>query len=928
MGEVYRATDTKLRRQVALKVLPPSLASDASRLARFRREAELLAALNHPNIAAIYGLEEGRVGLVGQEGLEGGAGPALVMELVEGEDLAHCLARGPIPVDEVLSIARQIADALDSAHEQGIIHRDLKPANIKLRADGTVKVLDFGLAKAMDRSGESGGPGRPGATVKTRVSAGSSSHPDAPESVDLSASPTITSPAVLTDSGIILGTAAYMAPEQARGKAVDKRADIWAFGCVLYEILTGTRLFAGDSVAETLGLIFAGEPDLAALPASTPSHVRELLARCLVKDPRRRLRDIGDARLALEGGVVSPASSSAVPTAAVPTAPSRQRAPWIWLGVVGLAGMAAMALPTWRYLHQPMTASPLETRLDIVTPATDRPSHFALSPDGTKIVFVATDGGASRLWLRSLAKTTAEPLAGTEGATFPCWSPDGRSVAYFALSALRRVDLEGGTPQFLAPAIAGRGISWGASGTIVYQPSSTTTRNPLLRVAASGGTPVPASDIGEARGHFSPFFLPGGREFLFAAVGPPDVSGIYIGSVDSVAATRLLPDVASPAYLPGRGDGTAGWLVWLRPGSKLLVGQRFVPATRQLLGDIVTMADGVGREELSGVSLASAVSVSATGLVAYRSADGSGLRQLTWYDRSGINLGVASETDLTYLTPRLSPDGKRTVVQRSIRGNADLWVLDGPVASRLTFAPELEQFPVWSPDGLGVAFSGGASGTLDIYQKRADSGDAGELLVHSDQTKLAYSWSPDARYLLYSSYDPKTSADIWGVSLEGARTPFIVLKTPYRETQATFSPDGRWVAYLSEQSGRNEVYVRPFILPGATPASTSAAETAVAQWQVSATGGIYPAWRHDGRELYYLDPKGVLMAVPVTTTGASFSAGAPIPLFQTRVFGGGIDNQQGRNYDVAPDGRFLINTVLDIDGHASPITLLQNWAPR
>ena len=513
MGQVYRATDTKLKRQVAIKILPPALAADHDRLARFQREAEVLASLNHPHIAAIYGLEESdRVS-------------ALVMELVEGEDLSQRIARGAIPIDEALPIAGQISEALEAAHEQGVVHRDLKPANIKVRADGTVKVLDFGLAKAME--------------------------PAADSSPSLSMSPTLTTPA-MTQAGMILGTAAYMAPEQARGKAVDKRADIWAFGAVLFEMLSGTRAFGDEDVSMTLSKILQREPDFDALPTTLPPRVTQILRLCLRKDPKQRVGDIRDVRLALEGAFETPAPQTASATSARP----RGRMAWIAALAAAAGVIIALAVPAVRYLRQ----SPLlETRTEIVTPATAQPMDFALSPDGRQIVFSALVGRASQLWLRSLATTTAQPLAGTEAARWPFWSPDGRSIGFMAGNALKRLDLSGGAPQVLAPVTSGGGATWNADGVLIFAPI---TRGTLMRVSASGGAVAAVTTFSPGQvAHLAPQFLPDGRRFLFTALGAPDATGIYLGTLDGTAPIRLTPSSSAGMYLPeahGRGGPFLG----------------------------------------------------------------------------------------------------------------------------------------------------------------------------------------------------------------------------------------------------------------------------------------------------------------------------------------------------------------------------------
>jgi len=904
MGQVYRATDTKLKRQVAIKILPPSLAADPDRLARFQREAEVLASLNHPNIAHIYGLER-------QEGQEGTAGPAtsfIVMELVEGFDLSERIGRGAIPIDEALPIAKQIADALEAAHEQGIIHRDLKPANIKVRADGTVKVLDFGLAKAM-------GPAEAG-------------HHDDPRGVrlqaDLTRSPTITTPA-MTQAGMILGTAAYMSPEQARGLTVDKRADLWAFGVVLWEMLTGTRLFEGSTVSDTLASVLKTEPDWNALAPTTPAAIRRLLRRCLEKDRRRRIADAADARLEIEDALTAPA---AVDGASVTSAASGGRLAWMAALSVVAVVIVALAVPAVRYLREAPPSPLPETRVDIVTPATDSPAAFALSPDGRQIVFVASGDGAPRLWVRSLATTTAQPLAGTEGAQFPFWSPDSRSVGFFAEGKLKRFDLGGGAPQTVAPAPNARGGTWNADGFILFNPSNA---SPLFRVPASGGQPVAVTKLDRQQsGHRFPSFLPDGRHFLFYAQGAPDTAGIYLGSLDAPGTHRLtLADTGGGVYL------SPGWLLWIR--AQTLVARRLNLNGPALTGDPVILADRVVVDTTFNVA---ALSASPDGPVAYRTG-GATRRQLIWADRSGTALGPLGAPDETgMLDLTVSPDGHRVAVSRSVQGNWDIWLLDGPRMSRFTFDAESDRYPVWSPDGRRIVFASARKGHRDLYQ--GSSSRAGEgLLLASAQDKVPSDWSADGRFVLYMSRDPQTDWDLWVLPMEGDRTSWVFLKTPFRESAGTFSPDGRWVAYMSDESGRMEIYVRPFAAPadGAAlqPRSGQAAtavqrsvrlqpDPAGGQWQVSTAGGIHPRWGRDGKELYYLNPAGAMMAAPIAVTGSTLAPGTPVALFPTRIVGGGAENSPGPQYDVTRDGRFLINTLLD--EASAPITLLQNWHPE
>jgi Tol biopolymer transport system component len=860
MGEVYQAADSKLGRRVAIKLLPAVFASDTERLLRFRREAQVLASLNHPNIAQIYGIEES------------GESRCIVMELVEGETLESLIKKGPIPVEDALKIAKQIAGALEAAHEKGIVHRDLKPGNVMLARDGSIKVLDFGLAKTSDSDSPSASPAN---------------------------SPTLMTGVAATNQNVILGTAAYMSPEQARGKSVDRRADIWAFGAVLFEMLTGGRAFPGEDLTETLAAVVKMEPDWSALAPDVSSVLRQVLQLCLRKDPQQRIQAIGDVRLALDG-----AFETAVAPSALSKAPSTGRGgriAWIGFALAALAA-AGLAIPALRHWRETAAS---EMRTEIVTPATDNPASFALSPDGQSIVFAAADTAGSRLWLRSLGATSAQPLAGTEGGTSPFWSPDSRSIAFFAGSALKRLDIGGGASQILAPALAGSGGTWNAEGVIIFAPSVT---SPLMRVPATGGVPVAVTTLSaQQSGHVSPWFLPGGRLFLFSVRGLPEVAGIYIGDLDGTAPTRLVEAAGSSLYLP------AGWLLWVR--DRALLAQRLDTGRKTLAGEPLTLADNVtddGRNR-------GGISASVTGLVAYRTGE-SGRRQLTWFDRLGAELGTVGEADDSTLNPSLSPDGRRAVVSRTVQGNTDIWLVDSARMTRVSFDRATDMYPVWSPDGARLAFRSTRNGVGDLFERLVSGGDAEQLLETSDQLKTPSSFSPDGRYLLYMSQDPQTGSDLWIRPITGANSkPWVFLKTPFREAYGVFSPDGRWVAYQSNESGRTEIYVRPFVSPDAP--STGAGRGG--QWQASTSGGISPVWSHNGRELYYLDPSGALTAVPIAVKGGVVEPGAPVKLFATHAFGGGIDAQQGRQFDVAPDGRFLINTVLT--NAAPPITLLQNW---
>jgi serine/threonine protein kinase/Tol biopolymer transport system component len=860
MGEVYRAKDTKLGRDVALKILPASFTNDPERVARFRREAQVLASLNHPHIAQIHGLDE-------VDGTQ-----FLVLELVDGESLDKRIARGRIPVDEALGIAKQIAEALEAAHEKGIIHRDLKPANIALTKDGSVKVLDFGLAKAVEATSDS--------------------------SVHAMNSPTITSPAMMTRVGVILGTAAYMSPEQAKGRAADKRSDVWAFGCVLYEMLSSKRAFEGEDVSDALANVLKREPDYSRLPADVPASILSLLRLCLIKEVSRRRQSAGDVRIDIEqaierkeasvaGGRMQRLFSTSVPA-------------WV---VVIASVLAAAVFAAIRPRRMPDT-SQLAMRVEINTPAP--PLAFALSPDGRYLAFVASGDGPQRLWLRPLDKTDAQPLAGTEGAFYPFWSPDSRSIGFFASGQLRRVDIGGGQPQDIAQAIEG-GATWNAEGVILFIPSR---GSPLSRVSASGGRPVAVTRLDPPRqtSHLWPHFLPDGRHFLFVVAGIADVSGIYLGSLDGDEPKRITTNFWAGEYLP------PGLLVTVRQGAVrqgALVAQKLDLKRGELTGDPITLAFPVDYAP----GFFEGFSVTANGLVAYRA---SGNRQqLTWVDRTGRSLGVAGEADATLINyPELSPDDRMIAVQREVQTNTDIWLLDtiGAHWNRFTFDAALDVYPLWSPDGGRLAFASSRQrNTYDLYWKASNGAGADELLRQNQHPKFPQDWSKDGRYLLYSETDPKTQSDLWVLEMAGSeRKARAFVNTPFDERMGTFSPDGRWVAYETNESGQSEIVVTPFPNPNG-------------RWQVSEGGGRQARWRADGKELYFIASDGKLMAVPVSSSGSAFEARAAVPLFQVRIVSTSASAQKPQ-YAVARDGRFLINQPLK-EAAVTPITLLMNWNP-
>jgi Tol biopolymer transport system component len=856
MGEVYRARDTRLQRDVALKFLPDAVAADVDRLARFQREAQILASLNHPNIAQIFGIEEGK-----------GTGvhtrpPCIVMEMVSGETLQARLRRGPIPVTQALPLVAQIATALEAAHERGIVHRDLKPANIKVLPNGTVKVLDFGLAKTNDGGVAS----------------------------DLSNSPTMVSMAG-TDKGIILGTAPYMSPEQARGESVDHRTDIFAFGCVLYEMLTGKQAFDGRTVSDVLASVLAREPDAAHLPSALPLRIRNLLSRCLAKDIHQRWQAIGDVRYELEHAADEPPQIPASTTAVH----AGGRSAWI----IAAAAILALAAVAWTHFREKPLDEP-EMRLEIATPATSAPLDFALSPDGRYIAFIASGGGAQRLWLRPLDKTEAQPLGETEGAANPFWSPDSRTIAFYAGGKLKRIDIVGGSPQVLGSSSAIFGGAWNAQGTIIY----TAVSGPLSRISASGGDPVQVThtDIPRQVQHRYPQFLPDGQHFLYYVVGTPEAIGIYWGSLDGKENKRLAPAETAGAFLP------PDMIVFGR-GASMMV-QHIDLKLGVLTGEPVRLGNFSGS---AGVNGQAGLSISLDGRIAYR-AGSDATRRLKWFDRAGKETGSAGDPDSTQLLyPELSPDGRQVAMDRSPQGNSDIWLMDvlrGGL-TRLTFEPSIELSPVWSPDGKRVAYATTRTGPYNIYAKPSSGAGAEEMLTQGTANKYTQDWSRDGRFLLYFEINPTKARDLWALPLTGNdRKPVPIATSTFDKYNGRFSPDGRWVAYQTNESGEFQIVVQSFPEP-------------TGKWQVSTGGGTQPRWRPDGKELYFVAPDEKMMAAPVTSSAATFAYGTPVALFRTSMVSGqGVNRQE---YDVSPDGRFLINQPAE--STTTPITLILNWRP-
>jgi Tol biopolymer transport system component len=870
MGEVYRAHDIRLTRDVAIKV-------SSSRFSeRFEREAKAIASLNHPNICHLYDV-----------------GPNyLVMELVDGPTLGELIKLGPIPLDEALSICQQMADALDAAHKKGITHRDLKPDNVKIKPDGLVKVLDFGLAKL-------------GGT------------PTAPDEN----SPTVTMGP--TKAGVILGTAAYMSPEQAKGKQVDQRSDIYAFGAVLYEMLTGNRLHRGQTAIEIMASVIKDKPQWDCVPA----QARLLMRRCLEKEPDKRLRYIGDVMALVDDTAATSIASEPGDPRRATGSPGSQPAKTSWIWPTVAATLAIFAATTAWTLWLKPTAPSRATHLQITLPESlaiggdlDTSGDLAVSPDGRKLV-VEGIGPQDGLWIRDFGALEWYKLPGTEGARSPFWSPDSQSLAFAVGNDLKKIDVSGGSPHTVctAPGSPVGSGAWNRDGIIVFGGYGSGS---IRQVPAAGGVPTAVTIEDAQRGelfHRLPTFLPDGRHFLYARNGPAEVAGIYAASLDvkpsEQSRERLLANDRAVQYLDGN-------LVFMR--DRTLMVQPFDTAKLQLRGD-AREAFPVA-ERVKSVERVEAFSVSASGVVVYRGPLAGGF-QPTWFDRQGNVTGTSSEPD-EYWGLHLSPDVSRAAARDfTATARGDIWLLDlaRGIRTRFTFHQSPGYFPIWSPDGSRIAFSAGS--LMDsIYEKAASGvGAEKELLKQPGEPKLPTGWSSDGRFLLY--HTPilwKTGADVWVLPVdrpEGVpRKPVLLLGTKFNEAYASFSPDGRWIAYTSDESGRYEVYVRPFV--ATDPLRPSLGE---AKWQVSKEGygGVAgpaqqaPKWRNDGKEIIFIGRNGSPMAVDVSANGSEFRAGIPKQLFNAR---------SNVGWDVTNDGkRFLMLVSPARQNTQTPITVVLNW---
>ena len=860
MGVVWKAVDTTLDREVAIKILPEALAADAERLQRFEREAKVLASLNHPNVATVHGFHD-------VNGVR-----FLVMELVSGETLEERLKRGRLTPDEALPIARSIAEGIEYAHERGIVHRDLKPANVKLTADGGVKVLDFGLAKAI-----AGDPTMTGPTSTPTVM------------------PTLTS--MGTVAGLILGTAAYMSPEQARGASVDRRADIWAFGAVLFEMLAGRRAFEGDTVSDTLASVLRAPLEWDALPASTPASVLRLLKRCLERDAKKRLRDIGEARIALDPAAVEPepAAAEAPPAAA----PKRTLVPWALFAV---AAVAAVLLGGMSLMQKPATAPPVARFFVDAGDKLARMDAPRISPDGRLIAFQGFDeAGKQSIWIRPIDSLTAYPLAGTEGALQrPFWSPDSKFLAYFDGRQLKKIPVAGGPPQLIGESEFGADGTWGAGGVILFDGAGASAS--IKRIPAAGGTPSQAFEGDPAKQPPAgawPFFLPDGKHFLFTAsivrAGAPRTT-ICFAELGRPGFTELTETGSRVEY-------ASGYLVYVLHGT--LVAHRFDPDKGALAGDPVPLAGQVSENGTRAL-----FSTSPSGALVYQSGAAVANSEIVRLDRTGKETAKIGAPGI-YADLTLSPDGTRLAYTlKDVRADAlDVWIRDlaRDTASRLTFETTDEARPVWSPDGTRVIYGSRRLGLSACMAKPANgTGDETEIFKDNSAGVSPRDVSPDGRWIAIDRFVAIEPPAAFVIPADGKGEP---LRIPGGGMQlsAKFSPDGRFIAYTSNESGGQEVYVQTWPFGGG-------------KWQISNGSGFQPLWRADGKELFYRDKAFQFFAVPVTLE-PRFSAGTPQPLFNRRL-GGGIN---APTWAVTANGQgFVLNASLSA-AQSVPLTVVLNW---
>jgi serine/threonine protein kinase len=855
MGEVYRAFDPKINRQVAIKVLPAAFSADKDRLARFEQEAQAAGALNHPNILAIYDVDT-------HEGA-----PYVVSELLAGEVLRDCLRDGPLSIRKGLDYGLEITRGLQAAHEKGIVHRDIKPENIFITSDGRIKILDFGLAKLTTPFDADGAQ----TEVPTRKHE--------------------------TESGVVLGTAGYMSPEQVYGRAVDQRSDIFSFGAVLYEMLSGRQAFRSDSAVETMNAILKQDPPELSQTIGLP--LERVLRRCLAKKPSERFQSAGDLGFALEA--FSGLSSSATTESASPPPSLISRGRLGWLAAAATLLMLLFTLPfALGYFRRSPTTESRSVRFTVAPPEKtsliklgDIDYSVAVSPDGLRLALVAVAQGKTQLWIRSLNDLTLQPLAGTEGANDPFWSPDSRFLAFFADGKLKKIDVAGGPSQTICIASNFGAGTWSGDDVILFNKGD----GGIHRVAGSGGEPVQITKIDPAQEeyHVWPQFLPDNRHFLYLAGNRErDASRIYVGSLDGSAAQPLLQANSRIFY------ASPGYLLYVR--DSVLLAQPFDAKALRLTGDSTPIAEKLIYFKPTGDS---DFSVSQNGVLAFKT--GPILTRLVWLNRSGEELGSVGSAS-NYSLVRLSPDGQRIAagVIDPLTGMGNIWLLESSrnASKRVTYNLEHEIHPIWSSDGRQLVFAIDRGGPPHLFRKNVnDASDPEQLLPVGNGVQHAFDWSPDGQQLFFGDGNPATRGDIWILPMTGERKPYPFLRTRFEEWDARISSDGRWVAYHSNESGRPEVYVSP-------------TQNSGEKWQISNSGGQSPRWRHDQKELFYVAADGNLMAVPIKN-GANFEAGSPVALFK-------VTMEYDELYDVASDGqRFLINT--NAGAPALFVTVVTNW---
>ena len=872
MGEVYKAHDSRLDREVAIKVLPFEMSSDEDRLRRFEQEAKATSALNHPNILTVYDIGE-------HDG-----SPFIVAELLDGEELRERLDEGSIPLRKVTDYAQQIVSGLSAAHEKGIVHRDLKPENLFITKDDRVKILDFGLAKLRETS-----TNIHGSEDATRRA--------------------------MTDPGVVMGTVGYMSPEQVRGQMTDHRSDIFSFGVILYEMLSGSKAFQGDSVVETMNAILKEDvPEFEEENRKIPPSFEKLMRRCLEKKPAQRFYSAHDLGFALEAMSAPTSSSGTSLTTTARVLVDEPAARSVWPGRIAWTAAGLFLLTTvlisGLYLRRVEPRNPT-MRFSLAPPdKTSFAEASAISPDGQQVAFITAGTGGTSLWVRPLASAESRPLAGTEGASFPFWSPDSRSIGFFAGNKLRKIDAAGGPSQTIAEASTDpRGGTWAADGTILFAPN---TLSPLMRVYASGGpaSEVTALDTGSGEtSHRWPTFLPDGKHFIYFRRGSQtEKQGLYVSSIDSKEAKFLIPTSVTGTYTEANGQG---YLLFIR--ESILMAQSFDAGKLALSGEAVPIVEGVSSFPGEAGPTAYAAFSASAGHLIYRTGDRQTTR-LTWFDRSGKALEAVTEPG-DYHEPSLSADGKKLLFSR-LDGSAfgDIYLLDMGRGSttRLTFTPDYEGSAMFSPDESQVIFFSSRGGNGDFFRKAASGAGSDELVLSGPANQFPDSWSRDGKYLSFEANGgPQTKFDLWILPMTGEPKPFIYLSSNFQETHSQFSPDGRWVAYSSDETGRSEVYVQSFPIGSG-------------KWQISTNGGDQAQWRGDGKEIFYMAPDRNLMAVTVSG-GATIDPGRPAALFQTSVPVSGIVDDRN-NYVPTRDGqRFMVNNLADTV-NSQPLSLVLNWA--